>query len=66
MGIKNQKGNQLDIYPKGETRVSPQAYILLFSADDYRKMTGKTLNLKDNETVIFAKGISIRQTSLLS
>ena len=65
MGIKNQKGNQLDIYPKGETRVSPQAYILLFSADDYRKMTGKTLNLKDNETVIFAKGISIRQTQPL-
>ncbi len=61
MGIKNQKGNQLDIYPKGETRVSPQAYILLFSADDYRKMTGKTLNLKDNETAIFAKGMSIKQ-----
>ena len=28
-------------------------------------MTGKTLNLKDNETVIFAKGISIRQTQPL-
>ena len=61
MGIKKQDSNQLDIYPKGETRVSPQAYILLFSAADYQKMTGKTLDLKDNETAIFAKGISVRQ-----
>ena len=61
MGIKKQDGNQLDIYPKGETRVSPQAYILLFSVADYQKMTGKTLDLKDNETAIFAKGMSIKQ-----
>ncbi|VUX02551.1 Bacitracin export permease protein BceB [Streptococcus constellatus] len=61
MGIKKQNGNQLDIYPKGENKVSPQAYILLFSAVDYQKMTGKTLDLKDNETAIFAKGMSIKQ-----
>lgn len=61
MGIKKQDGNQLDIYPKRETQVSPQAYILLFSVADYQKMTGKTLDLKDNETAIFAKGMSIKQ-----
>ena len=55
MGIKSQKGKQFDIYAKGEQQFSPQAYILLFSADDYQKMTGKTLHLKDNETAVLQR-----------
>ncbi|MEZ7647421.1 ABC transporter permease [Streptococcus constellatus] len=65
MGIKSQKGKQFDIYAKGEQQFSPQAYILLFSADDYQKMTGKTLHLKDNETAVFAKGMNILQSQPL-
>ena len=59
MGVKKKEGNSLDIYPKGQWTVSPNTYILMFSSEDYEKLTGKDLSLQDNEIAVFNKGVDL-------
>nr|WP_245335618.1 ABC transporter permease [Streptococcus panodentis] len=59
MGVEHQKGNQLDIYPKGQRAVTPSTYILMFSSEDYQKLTGRELDLQENEVAAFNKGADI-------
>ena len=59
MGVKKKEGNSLDIYPKGQWTVSPNTYILMFSSEDYEKLTGKDLSLQENEIAVFNKGVDL-------
>ena len=59
MGVKKKEGNSLDIYPKGQWAVSPNTYILMFSSEDYEKLTGKDLSLQENEIAVFNKGVEL-------
>lgn len=59
MGVKNRVGNQLDIFDANQKFVTPNTYILAVSEADYQSMTGKTLNLGDDEVALYQQGVKL-------
>ena len=59
MGVKGRVGNQLDIFDANQKFVVPKAYILAVSEADYQSMTGKTLNLGDDEVALYQQGVKL-------
>ena len=59
MGVKSRVGNQLDIFEANQKFVTPKAYILAVSEADYQSMTGKTLNLGDDEVALYQQGVKL-------
>ena len=59
MGVKSRVGNQLDIFDANQKFVTPKAYILAVSEADYQSMTGKTLNLGDDEVALYQQGVKL-------
>lgn len=59
MGVKNRVGNQFDIFDANQKFVKPNTYILAVSEADYQSMTGKTLNLGDDEVALYQQGVKL-------
>lgn len=59
MGVKNRVGNQFDIFDANQKFVKPNTYILAVSEADYQSMTGKTLNLGDDEVALYHQGVKL-------
>ena len=59
MGVKSRVGNQLDIFAADQRFVTPHTYILAVSEADYQSMTGKNLNLGDDEVALFQQGVKL-------
>jgi len=59
MGVRSRAGNQLDIFAADQRFVTPNTYILAISEADYQSMTGKTLNLGDDEVALYQQGVKL-------
>ena len=59
MGVTSRAGNQLDINATAQKFVTPKTYILAVSEADYQNMTGKTLNLGDDEVALYQQGVKL-------
>ena len=59
MGVTSRAGNQLDINAAAQKFVTPKTYILAVSEADYQNMTGKTLNLGDDEVALYQQGVKL-------
>lgn len=59
MGVKGRVGNQLDIFDANQKFVMSKVYILAVSEADYQSMTGKTLNLGDDEVALYQQGVKL-------
>ena len=66
MGVKSLNGNQLDLYPSAQKAVAPNIYILAISEADYQDMTGKSLNLEENEVAVFQQGLKLKNQETLT
>ena len=59
MGVTSRAGNQLDINAAAQKFVTPKTYILAISEADYQNMTGKTLDLGDDEVALYQQGVKL-------
>ena len=59
MGVTSRADNQLDINAAAQKFVTPKTYILAISEADYQSMTGKTLNLGDDEVALYQQGVKL-------
>ena len=66
MGVKSLNDNQLDLYPSTQKAVAPNIYILAVSEADYQDMTGKSLNLEENEVAVFQQGLKLKDQETLT
>ena len=66
MGVQSLNGNQLDLYPSTQKAVAPNIYILAISEADYQDMTGKSLNLEENEVAVFQQGLKLQDQETLT
>lgn len=66
MGVKNLNDNQLDLYPSAQKAVAPNIYILAVSEADYQDMTGKSLNLSEDEVAVFQQGLKLKDQETLT
>ncbi|MEW4354225.1 ABC transporter permease [Streptococcus pneumoniae] len=66
MGIRAQKGNHLEVYKKEETNTLPQEAVLVISAADYEKMTGKVLSLEKYQAAVYTKNVQIDDSQSLN
>ena len=66
MGVKSLNGNQLDLYPSTQKAVAPNIYILAVSEAVYQDMTGKSLNLGENEVAVFQQGLKLQDQETLT
>ena len=66
MGVKSLNDNQLDLYPSTQKAVAPNIYILAVSEADYQDMTGKSLNLEENEVAVFQQGLKLKNQETLT
>lgn len=66
MGVKNLNDNQMDLYPSAQKAVAPNIYILAVSEADYQDMTGKSLNLSEDEVAVFQQGLKLKDQETLT
>ena len=66
MGVKSLNDNQLDLYPSTQKAVAPNIYILAVSEADYQDMTGKSLNLSEDEVAVFQQGLKLKDQETLT
>ena len=59
MGVTSHADNQLDINAAAQKFVTPKTYILAVSEADYQSMTGKTLDLGDDEVALYQQGVKL-------
>ena len=59
MGVTSRADNQLDINAAAQKFVTPKTYILAISEADYQSMTGKTLDLGDDEVALYQQGVKL-------
>ena len=59
MGVTSRADNQLDINAAAQKFVTPKTYILAISEADYQSMTGKILNLEDDEVALYQQGVKL-------
>lgn len=57
--LKEQDGNKLTLYEKGQSNVVPPIIGLVFSEADYAQMTGENLNLTNQEVALYAKNVEL-------
>ena len=59
MGVTSRADNQLDINAAAQKFVTPKTYILAISEADYQSMTGKSLDLGDDEVALYQQGVKL-------
>lgn len=59
MGVTSRADNQLDINAVAQKFITPKTYILAISEADYQSMTGKSLDLGDDEVALYQQGVKL-------